>query len=89
MIISLLGTLTLKFLDIEGDNQSIKIQLPDYVLANYIYTERKPRVSLISGSMVLVDEMDIFCLVVVDLLPPLPSFNMVNIAESHPCLLIC
>ncbi len=25
MIISLLGTLTLKFLDIEGDNQSIKI----------------------------------------------------------------
>jgi len=25
MIISLLGTLTLKFLDIEGDNQSVKI----------------------------------------------------------------
>ena len=60
MIISLLGTLTLKFLDIEGDNQSIKIQLPDYVLANYIYTERKPRVSLISGSMVLVDDKNGF-----------------------------
>jgi hypothetical protein len=60
MIISLLGTLTLKFLDIEGDNQSINIQLPDYVLANYIYTEGKPRVSLISGSMVLVDEKNGF-----------------------------
>ena len=56
MIISLLGTLTIKFLDIEGNNQSIKIQLPDYVLANYIHVEGKPRVSLISGKMVLEDE---------------------------------
>lgn len=33
----------------------IKIQLPDYILANYIAVEGKPRVSLISGSMVLED----------------------------------
>jgi hypothetical protein len=29
-------------------------------LANYIYTEGKPRVSLISGNMVLVDEKNGF-----------------------------
>ena len=49
MMISLLGTLFVKFLDIEGNNQTIKIQLPDYVLANFIHVEGKPRVSLISG----------------------------------------
>jgi hypothetical protein len=56
MMISLLGTIFVKFLDIEGNNQTIQIQLPDYVLANFIHVEGKPRVSLISGSMVLHDE---------------------------------
>ena len=56
MIISMLGILNLKFNDIEGNNQTIKIQLPDFILANYIATDGKPRVSLINGNMVLVDE---------------------------------
>ena len=56
MIISLLGTLTLRFTDIEGRDQSIKVQLPDYVLANYIHEEGKQRTALISGNMVLLDE---------------------------------
>jgi hypothetical protein len=45
-----------KFLDIEGNDQLIKIQLPNYVLANFIHVEGKPRVSLISGEMVIKDE---------------------------------
>mmetsp|Transcript_16506 Transcript_16506/g.28032 ORF Transcript_16506/g.28032 Transcript_16506/m.28032 type:complete len:322 (+) Transcript_16506:571-1536(+) len=56
MMISLLGTLAVKFKDVEGNDQTIKIQLPDYVLANYIHVEGKPRVALISGTMVLEDE---------------------------------
>jgi hypothetical protein len=55
MIISLDGTLNVKFLDISGNDQVIKIQLPSYVLANFIHVEGKPRVSLISGPMVLED----------------------------------
>lgn len=55
MRIRLLGTLNVKFLDLEGNDQLIKIQLPDYILANYIRVEGKPQVSLISGNMVLVD----------------------------------
>jgi hypothetical protein len=55
MKISLLGTITVTFTDIQGNDQVINIQLPDYILANYIAVEGKPRVSLISGSMVLED----------------------------------
>ena len=55
MIISLDGTLNVEFSNIEGANQVIKIQLPSYVLANFIHVEGKPRVSLISGPMVLED----------------------------------
>jgi len=56
MHISLPGRLTLKYKDIEGNDQSIQLQLPDYVLANFISADGKPRVSLINGPMVLVDE---------------------------------
>ena len=42
MMISLLGTINVKFLDIEGDNQTISIQLPSYVLANFMRVEGKP-----------------------------------------------
>ena len=56
MFISLLGTLNVKFSDIEGKDQTIKVQLPDYVLANFIQEEGKPRVALIDGNMTLVDE---------------------------------
>ena len=55
MKISLLGTISVRFTDNQGEDQVIKIQLPDYVLANYISVEGKPRVSLISGSMILED----------------------------------
>lgn len=54
--ISLIGRLNLKYKDHEGNDQSIKLQLPDYVLANYISADGKPRVSLINGPMVLIDE---------------------------------
>ena len=56
MIISLVGTLTVKFYDVEGNDQYVKISLPDFILANFIHVEGKPRVSLISGPMVLYDE---------------------------------
>ena len=56
MLISLLGTLNVKFADIEGRDQTIKVQLPDYVLANFIAEENKPRVALINGPMSLIDE---------------------------------
>lgn len=56
MYISLLGALTVQFSDIEGRDQTIKVQLPDYVLANFIAEEGKPRFALISGNMSLVDE---------------------------------
>jgi len=56
MIISLVGTLTVKFYDVEGNDQYVKVQLPDFILANFIHVEGKPRVSLISGPMVLYDE---------------------------------
>ena len=42
MMISLLGTINVKFLDIEGNNQTISIQLPSYVLANFMRVEGKP-----------------------------------------------
>ena len=55
MKISLLGTISVRFTDNQGEDQVIKIQLPDYILGNYISVEGKPRVSLISGSMILED----------------------------------
>ena len=58
MKISLLGTISVRFTDNQGEDQVIKIQLPDYILANYISVEGKPRVSLISGSMVLEDQLN-------------------------------
>lgn len=56
MRIRLLGTISVKFRDIEGKDQVVQIQLPDYILANYIRVEGKPVVSLISGNMVVVDK---------------------------------
>lgn len=56
MQISLLGHLTLQYKDHEGNDQSIKLQLPDYVLANFIAADGKPRVSLINGPMILEDK---------------------------------
>lgn len=56
MQISLLGRLTLQYKDHEGNDQSIQLQLPDYVLANFIAADGKPRVSLLNGPMVLIDE---------------------------------
>ena len=56
MQISLAGRLSVKYKDIEGDDQSIRIQLPDYVLANFIAADGKPRLSLINGPLVLIDE---------------------------------
>ena len=56
MIISLLGTINVKFLEINGNNQTISIQLPSYVLANFMQVDNKPQVSLISGNMVLEDK---------------------------------
>lgn len=56
MVVSLAGTLNLKFMDLEGRDQIIKIQLPDYILANFIQVADKPRVALISGNMMLYDD---------------------------------
>ena len=58
MNLSLVGTLFLKFKNMEGADQVIKIQLPDFVLANFIQADNKPCVALINGNMVLIDEVN-------------------------------
>ena len=55
-LVTLAGNLTIKFEGNQGQEQIINIQLPDYVLANYISVGGKPRVALISGNMVLKDD---------------------------------
>ena len=40
---------------VEFDDQKVMIQLPEYVLSNYINIDGKPRIALINGPLVLVD----------------------------------
>ena len=54
--VSLVGTLYVKFKDLGGVDQLISIQLPDFVLANFIQADNKPCIALVNGNMVLVDE---------------------------------
>lgn len=49
------GTLKVKFFDLEGDEQIIDIQLPEYVLANYYYVGKSSMV-MINGPLVVVDK---------------------------------
>ena len=48
--------LTVKFFEMDGTTQTIKIQLPDYILSNFNHANRKPSIPVISGKMVLWDE---------------------------------
>ena len=50
LIITLVGKITVEF-----DDQKVMIQLPEYVLSNYINIDGKPRIALINGPLVLVD----------------------------------
>jgi len=40
---------------VKFDDQEVKIQLPEYVLSNYINIDGKPRIALINGPLVLQD----------------------------------
>ena len=55
LVVTLIGSLLVKFKD-----QSIRIQLPEYVLSNYINVDGKPRVALINGPLVLSDDANNF-----------------------------
>lgn len=63
--VSLVGTLFVKFKDRDGIDQVIKIQLPDFVLANFIQADNKPCVALINGNMVLIDERNMLKSVII------------------------
>ena len=55
----LLGNLNVQFFSPDEDeDQLINIQLPEYVLSNYINVDGKARVSLINGPLVCYDEQD-------------------------------
>ena len=54
-VISLLGALNVKFFDLEGEEQIVKIQFPDFVISGYIYVGQ-PRMVLIDGPLVLYDK---------------------------------
>jgi len=57
LITHLLGNLSVQFFSPDEDvDQLIQIQLPEYVLSNYINVDGKARVSLINGPLVVYDE---------------------------------
>jgi len=59
LITHLLGNLNVQFFSPDEDvDQLIQIQLPEYVLSNYINVDGKARVSLINGPLVVYDEDD-------------------------------
>ena len=49
------GSLKVKFFDLEGNDQVVTIQLPEYVLSGYIYVG-KPSMIMINGPLVVVDK---------------------------------
>ena len=55
LIIQLPGVLRVKFEDLEGTDQVVEIQLPEYVLSGYYYIG-KPSMILINGPLVVVDK---------------------------------
>jgi hypothetical protein len=50
-IVTLIGCISVDF-----DDQKVKIQLPEYVLSNYINIDGKPRIALINGPLVIRDD---------------------------------
>ena len=50
-IVTLIGCIFVDF-----DDQKVKIQLPEYVLSNYINIDGKPRIALINGPLVIRDD---------------------------------
>ncbi|TNV83086.1 hypothetical protein FGO68_gene1895 [Halteria grandinella] len=55
LVIALPGHLRVKFVDLEGQDQEVEIQLPEYVLSGYYYVG-KPSMILINGPLVVVDK---------------------------------
>ena len=55
LIIGMPGVLKVRFFDLEGDDQVVEIQLPEYVLSGYYYIG-KPSMILINGPLVVVDK---------------------------------
>jgi hypothetical protein len=49
-IVTLVGNIYVSF-----DDQKVQIQLPEYVLSNYINIDGKPRITLINGPLCIVD----------------------------------
>lgn len=50
-IVTLIGCIIVDF-----DDQKVKIQLPEYVLSNFINIDGKPRIALINGPLVIRDD---------------------------------
>ena len=55
LVIGLPGVLRVRFPNMEGDDQIVEIQLPEYVLSEYYYVG-KPSMILINGPLVVVDK---------------------------------
>lgn len=55
LVVSLLGSLKVKFFDLEGEWQVVEIQLPNFVISNYLYVGKQQYV-LASGPLVLEDQ---------------------------------
>jgi len=55
LVIGLPGILKVRFYDVEGEDQVVEFQLPDYILSNYYYVG-KPSMILINGPLVVVDK---------------------------------
>jgi hypothetical protein len=55
LIIGLPGVLKVRFFDAENGDQTVEIQLPEYVLSGYYYVG-KPSMILINGPLVVVDK---------------------------------
>jgi hypothetical protein len=59
LITHLLGNLNIQFYSPDDDiDQTIQVQLPEFVLSNYINVDGKARVSLINGPLVLYDKAE-------------------------------
>ena len=55
LVIGLPGVLKVRFFNMEGEDQIVEIQLPEYVLSEYYYVG-KPSMILINGPLVVVDK---------------------------------
>jgi len=55
LVIGLPGVLKVRFFNMEGEDQVVEIQLPEYVLSEYYYVG-KPSMILINGPLVVVDK---------------------------------